>query len=103
HRFVTRSRVNGWGWTFPTVVGLVATPGKTVEVAGVLEATFFDVQNGSVLFTAYERVRRERTMNIWHNKHKRREMKNGMLEEASDGLSQDVTAKVRRLASQDPS
>lgn len=100
HRFVTRSRVNGWGWTYPTVVGLFAMPGKTVEVAGVLEATFFDVQNGSVLFTAYERVRRQRKMNIWHNEHKRREMKSSMMEEASDALSDDVTAKVRRLAEQ---
>jgi len=98
HRFVTRRRVNGWGWTYPTVVGLFATPGKTVEVAGVLEATFFDVQNGSVLFTSYERVSRERKMNIWHNAHKRREMKSAMVEEASDQLSKDVTAKVRRLA-----
>lgn len=97
HRFETRSRVNGWGWTYPTVVGLFAVPGTTVDVAGVLEATFFDVQNGSILFTAYERVRRERKMNIWQNRHKRREMKSAMLEEASDELSETVTSKVRRL------
>lgn len=98
HRFVTRSRVNGWGWTYPTVVGLFATPGKTVEIAGVLEATFFDVQNGSILFTAYERTRRERKMNIWHNDRKRREMKTSMMEEASGDLSEEVTSKIRRLA-----
>lgn len=97
HRFVKRGRVNAWGWTWPTVVGLFATPGKTMEMAGVLEATLFDVRTGTILFTAYERVHDQRITNIWHNRHKRREMKSGMLKRAADGLSDKVAHKVRRL------
>lgn len=102
HRFVDRGRVNGWGWTYPTVVGLFASPGKTVEVAGVMEATLFDVRTGTILFTVYERVRDERTMNIWHNDHKRRAMKRKLMKKATEGLSEKVTGKVRRLVAAEP-
>ena len=97
HRFVKRSRANAWGWTYPTIVGLFSMPGKTVEVSGVLEATLFDVRTGTILFTVYERVRDQRKMNIWHNRHKRRAMKRKMLDDGTDELSSKVTDKVSRL------
>lgn len=100
HRFVDRSRLNGWAWTYPTVVGIFAAPATTVEVAGVLEATLFDVRTGTILFTVFERIESEETMNIWNNGHKRRAVKTQLLEDASTQLARSMNAKIRRLAGQ---
>lgn len=102
HRFVDRSRVNGWGWTYPTVVGVFAAPGTTYEVAGVMEATLFDPRTGTILFTAFERVHGQTTQNIWHRRHKRTELKKELLREATTKLSDTVTHKVGRLIADDP-
>jgi hypothetical protein len=102
HRFVERDRTNGWGWTIPTVVGAFATPHRTVEMAGVMEATLFDVRTGTILFTTYQRVRDQDTMSIWHRKHKERQMKAELLDEATDELQKKVTEKVRRLVAARP-
>ncbi len=102
HRFVDRSRVNAWGWTYPTVLGLFAAPATTYEVAGVMEATLFDPRTGTILFTAFERVHTETTQNIWHRKHKRTEIKRELLEEATTKLSDTVTHKVGRLVADNP-
>ncbi|MGM0556460.1 MAG: hypothetical protein ACQEVA_08805, partial [Myxococcota bacterium] len=102
HRFEERARTNAWGWTMPTVLGVFATPHRTVEMAGVMEATLFDVRTGTILFTAYQRVHDEDAMSIWHGKHKRREMKAGLLDRATDDLQEKVTEKVRRLVASRP-
>jgi hypothetical protein len=102
HRFVDDSRLNGWAWLYPTVIGYFAAPGRTVEVAGVMEATFFDVRTGTILFTVYERVHHEEDLNIWNNDHKRQEIKTQLLHEASDKLAKSVTGKIRRLVAARP-
>lgn len=102
HRFVDETRTNAWGWTYPTIIGALATPSKTYEVAGVMEATLFDPRTGTILFTAYERVHAQETLNIWHPEHKRQEIKKALLEEATDKLSKTVTGKVRRLVAARP-
>ncbi len=102
HRFVDDSRLNGWAWLYPTVIGYFAAPGRTVEVAGVMEATFFDVRTGTILFTVYERVHHEENLNIWNNDHKRQEIKTQLLHEASDKLAKSVTGKIRRLVAARP-
>ncbi len=103
HRFVERSRVNGWAWTYPTIIGALVAPGSTNEIAGVLEATMFDVRNGTVLFTVFERVHSEEMQNIWNPEHKARKMKTKMLSAATDRLSKRVRAKVGRLVAANPS
>jgi hypothetical protein len=102
HRFEQRARTNAWGWTMPTVLGIFATPHRTVEMAGVMEATLFDVRTGTILFTAYQRVHDQDAMSIWHGKHKRREMKASLLERATEDLQEKVTQKVRRLVAARP-
>ena len=102
HRFVDDSRLNAWAWTYPTIVGIFAAPAQTVEVAGVLEATLFDVRTGTILFTVYERVHDEQDLNIWNNDHKRREIKEQLLSKASGNLSASVTSKIRRLVAARP-
>ncbi|MGZ3422566.1 MAG: hypothetical protein ACXVEF_11570 [Polyangiales bacterium] len=55
-RFDDATHLNGWAWTYPTVVGMFVAPGVTVESHGVVQADFLDVRTGTILFTAVEPV-----------------------------------------------
>ena len=59
HRFADATRANGFAAGFITLLGAFFLPGTTIESAGVLEATLFDVKTGTILFTVHERVRDE--------------------------------------------
>lgn len=102
HRFVHRKRPNNWAWLYPTVVGLFAAPGRTIEVAGVLEATLFDVKTGTLLFTAYERAHEEVERNLFQNGRKRRELEQEMLSEVAEPLIDQVVGQTGRLAAERP-
>ncbi len=102
HRFIDRDYTNGWGWLYLTVVGIFAVPSQTLESAGVMEATLFDVKTGTILFTVFERVRGSADENIWHNDRKRREMKRRLLDNATEKLAAQVLTKTRLLAAARP-
>jgi hypothetical protein len=102
-RFVDRSWTNGWGWTYPTIVGALFAPSQNLETAGVVEATLFDVQTGTLLFTVYQRVHDLRAENLWNNEHKVRAIKEQLLTRAARKLADEVVAKSRRLAAMRPS
>ncbi|MBW2700743.1 MAG: hypothetical protein JRF33_07960 [Deltaproteobacteria bacterium] len=102
HRFVDRQYVNGWGWTWLTVIGIFAAPSQTLEAAGVLEATLFDVKTGTILYTVFERVHGEENENIWHHERKRRSLKDKLLDEASKKLADQVVSKTRFLVAARP-
>jgi hypothetical protein len=102
HRFVDRSWTNAWALSWVTFVGGFITPQRTVEVAGVVEATLFDVKSGTLLFTSFERAHHKGDENIWQNDRKRRDMKGAMLAKATAGLSDKVLDQVRRLAGARP-
>jgi hypothetical protein len=99
HRFVERSFTNDWAWLYATFVGIFFVPSQTLETAGVLEATLFEVKSGTLLFTVYERVEDRQTANIWRNKRKIRMLKENLLSEASEKLANRVVNKVQLLAS----
>lgn len=98
HRFVDRTYTNGWAWTWAAVLPLFVAPASTLESAGVLEATLFDVRTGTILFTVFERVRGEADENLWNRARKRRALQAELLERATGKLAEQVVAKVRRLA-----
>lgn len=102
HRFTERDWTNGWGWAYLTGVGALFVPANTVETAGVLEATLFDVRTGTILFTVYERVHDLNDMNVWNNDEKRRGIKARLLDKAADKLADEVNHKVRRLVAARP-
>ncbi|WP_224240713.1 hypothetical protein [Hyalangium gracile] len=97
HRFVDASYTNPVAWGYLTGVGALFLPGQTLESAGVLEATLFDVKTGTLLFTVNERVLAEERVNLWHNDLKTQWMKKQMLEGATKKLSEQVVGKIRRL------
>jgi len=102
HRFVDRSYTNGWGWLYITLIGALAVPSQTLEAAGVVEATLFDVKTGTILFTVFERIHDQSDENIWYNDRKRRELKERMLGAASEKLAEQVLTKTRLLAAARP-
>jgi hypothetical protein len=97
HRFVDASYMNPVAWGYLTVLGALFLPGQTIESAGVLEATLFDVKTGTLLFTVNERVHDQEQVNIWHNGLKTQWMKKKMLETATQKLADQVVGKIRRL------
>jgi hypothetical protein len=102
HRFVERFHANAWAWLYPTIIGLLVAPGRTLETAGVLEATLFDVKTGTLLFTVFERVRTSSSATVWHTDLKVRAMQERLLENAAARLGEEVVAKLRRLARSRP-
>ncbi|MFN3201297.1 MAG: hypothetical protein ACE366_23050 [Bradymonadia bacterium] len=101
-RFVDRTYTNGWGWTWVTIVGGLLAPTRTLEAAGVMEATLFDVKSGTLLFTVYARVNGEADETVWGNDRKRRDLKMRLLDEATSALVKQVEAKVEQLADARP-
>jgi hypothetical protein len=97
HRFVDDSYMNPVAWGYLTVLGALFLPGHTLESAGVLEATLFDVKTGTLLFTVNERVHDQERVNVWHNELKTQWMKRKMLETATQKLADQVVGKIRRL------
>jgi hypothetical protein len=97
HRFVDASYLNPVAWGYLTGVGALFLPGKTIESAGVLEATLFDVKTGTLLFTVNERVRDQESVNLWHTDLKTQWLKKQMLERATQKLADQVVGKIRRL------
>ena len=96
-RFVDDDRANGWAWLYPTIVGAILAPSRTLETEGVLEATLFDVRTGTIVFTVYERVRGRSDETPWDDDRKLRELKSRLLEHAENKLAEEVVTKVRRL------
>ncbi len=97
HRFVDQSYANAWAWLYPTLIGALLAPSRTLETAGVLEATLFDVRTGTILFTVYERVRARSDETPWGDDRKLRSMKLRLLEEAAGKLAEQVVSKARHL------
>ena len=101
-RFVDQSYANPWAVGYATLVGAFFLPANTLEAAGVLEATFFDVKTGTILFTVYERVQGFAEVNNWQNDRKLQALKRRLLSEASQKLADQVVHKCRRLAAARP-
>ena len=101
-RFVDRSFLNAWGWTYPTILGWFFAPASTLESVGVLEATLFDVKTGTLLFTIFERTHGALDSNIWHQERKSRRLKEKLLVAASEKLIQKMSARLDELVAARP-
>ena len=53
-RFEDTTHLNGWAWLYPTLIGLFAAPGVTVESTGMAQVDLLDVRTGTILFTVVE-------------------------------------------------
>lgn len=102
HRFVDRSWTNAWAISWVAIVPAFFVPHNTMETAGVLEATLFDVKTGTLLFTVFERVNAQADENAWQNERKRRELKMGLFEKAAEKLTKRVGQHINRLVAARP-
>lgn len=101
-RFVSRSHANGWSVMWLTLVGGMVFPHRTIEVAGVVEATLLDVKTGTLLFTAYERAYHVSEENVWQNDRKRTGIKVDLMKKATKGIRAKVLEQVTRLVAARP-
>jgi hypothetical protein len=102
HRFVERRYRNAAAWAWVTGVGALVVKGRTLEAAGVLEATLFDVKTGTLLFTVLERVHGEEKVTPFHPELKAARLQRRLLEEAGDRLAEQMMARVHRLVAARP-
>jgi rhombotail lipoprotein len=55
-RFEDATHLNGWAWTYPTIVGMLFVPGVTVQSHGLAQADLMDVRTGTILFSVVEPI-----------------------------------------------
>lgn len=101
HRFSDAVSANGLAVAYATVVGLVL-PGSTIDSAGVLEATLYDVKTGTILFTLNERVHGRGTASPFTLDARARELHQDMVARAAPKLADQVLARCRHLAAARP-
>ncbi len=102
HRFADGARANPLAVGYVTILGAFVLPGTTVESAGVLEATLFDVKTGTILFTVYERVTREGLSTPPGVEQRWKTMHREMIAEATSKLSAQVLEQLQRLVASRP-
>ncbi len=102
HRFNDAVKANAGAIGYVTLVGALFIPGTSIDTAGVLEATLYDVKSGTILFTILERVRAgdavappavASTLDALHRK---------LVGEASKKLADQVVQRCRRLEAARP-
>ena len=101
-RFVDATWTNGLGALWLTIVGGLMVPETTMEVAGVLEATLFDVRTGTLLFTSFERVQERTWEFVYAQEQIIADKRVALAKEGMKALTAAVSGKVGRLAAARP-
>ncbi len=102
HRFADATRPNGFAAGFITILGAFVLPGTTIESAGVLEATLFDVKTGTILFTVHERVRSEAIAAPPAVPGRLEVLHREMIKDAARKLAEQVLLRCQRLVATRP-
>lgn len=102
HRFREAHRPNGWAALYATVVGAFFVPGNSIEAAGILEASLYDVKTGTLLFTAHERVHGEALASPPGTPRAVELLQRALLEQGGPRLAERVLSRFRRLSAQRP-
>lgn len=102
HRFADATRPNGFAAGFITILGAFILPGTTIESAGVLEATLFDVKTGTILFTVHERVRSEEMAAPPAVAGRLAVLHREMIKDAARKLAEQVLLRCQRLVATRP-
>ncbi|MDP3234889.1 MAG: hypothetical protein Q8N26_19050 [Myxococcales bacterium] len=102
HRFVDATRPNPAAVSYLTLIAALFVPGTTVDSAGVLEATLFDVKTGTILFTVNERVRGETSSTPLGVDRAEQMQHRSLVNEGVKRLSDQVLLRMRRLVASRP-
>ena len=101
-RFADVTHANGFAVGFVTLIGALFLPGTTIESAGVLEATLFDVKTGTILFTVHERLRSEAISPPPGVETRLALMHRQMVKDAATKLAEHVLLRCQRLVATRP-
>lgn len=102
HRFVDAARPNPAALSYLTLIAALFVPGTTVESAGVLEATLFDVKTGTILFTVHERVAEEAMVAPPAAEVRLQRMHRALVQMAAKRLADQVVLRCQRLVASRP-
>jgi len=102
HRFDDVAKANPGAIAYVTILGAFFIPGTTVDTAGVLEATLFDVKTGTILFTINERVRGSDIASPPNVEARLAELHTKLVREGSRKLADEVLKRCRRLEASRP-
>lgn len=102
HRFIDATRPNAAAASYLTLIAALFVPGTTVESAGVLEATLFDVKTGTILFTVNERVRADVASTPLGVDRAADDQHRKLVTEGVKRLSDQVLLRMRRLVASRP-
>jgi len=102
HRFSDETYANGLAAGFITLIGAFFLPGTSIDSAGVLEASLFDVKTGTILFTIHERIRREAIAPPPGVETKIGHLHREMITEAAKKLADQVLVRCQRLVASRP-
>ncbi|MBT9560119.1 MAG: hypothetical protein IV100_29090 [Myxococcales bacterium] len=101
-RFVDATWTNGLGALWLTIIGGLMVPETTMEVAGVLEATLFDVRTGTLLFTVFERVQERTWEFVYAHDQLIADKRTALAKEGMKALTATVAGKIGRLTAARP-
>ena len=101
HRFNDAVSANALAIAYATVIGL-ALPGTTIDTAGVLEATLYDVKTGTILFTVNERVHARESTSALSVDERKRQLHERLVAQAAPKLADQVLGRCRHLAAARP-
>jgi rhombotail lipoprotein len=96
-RFEDASHANGWAWLYPTVVGLFAAPGITVQSQGIAQADLLDVRTGTLLFTVVEPMSVSSQEWLFGSGRPHREEQQAAAAKAAKALARKVVAQTNAL------
>ena len=96
-RFEDATHLNGWAWTYPTLIGMFVAPGGTVASRGVAEADLLDVRTGTVLFSVEEPIEVSSHQLMVGAGRTHQELQEKAAAEAAKRLAKKVTAQANAL------
>lgn len=96
-RFQDDTHLNGWAWLYPTIIGMFAAPGVTVQSSGLLQADLFDVRTGTILFSVVQPVHVSENEQMIGAARAHREHQAKAASEAAKGLAKLVSRQVNEL------
>jgi len=96
-RFDDQTRVNNWGWSWLSLVGIPFAPAYTYRTTGLLEATLMDVRTGTFLFTTQVHIEASRRSTPWSGERKLAELELEAARQAALKLSSRFLTKCARL------
>jgi rhombotail lipoprotein len=96
-RFEDASHANGWAWLYPTLVGIFAAPGITVQSEGIAQADLLDVRTGTLLFTVVEPMSVSSQEWLFGSGRAHREQQQAAAAKAAKALARKVVAQTNAL------